>query len=177
MSDAFQDATYDHNGHAITIEWFHDEAMGAPWEENDGHGPVRDDYRRSKRPGEIVLSEAGGRAVYRLYDFAAALKMAREDGWDAAPYHAAFHGETKRQQAVRAVNEDIEYLRDWCEDRWHWCGYAVTIEGTSYHDSLWGIESTSIDEMESEAVGNARSWLDSELANRADAEARDIVTV
>lgn len=98
----------------VTIE--HDEDAGAPWENSDGHGPVSDWVTRDKRPGELVLnSDRGSR---RFYDYAAAVALAKRDGWDAAPYGEP--GETKGQRAARAALSDFEYLRAWCADDWRY---------------------------------------------------------
>jgi len=75
-----------------TIE--HDDSHGAPWIEDDGHGPVSDWTMRVKLPGELVLS-GDGRASCgtdhskRYYDFAEACRIARRDGWGPSPYSDA----------------------------------------------------------------------------------------
>ena len=65
----------------VTIE--PDSSHGAPWEEEDGHGPVSEWTRRDKRPGERVLCE--DRGSRRYYDFAEACRIARRDGWGWLP--------------------------------------------------------------------------------------------
>lgn len=61
-----------------------------PWEEEDGHGPVREvrgqsdfHYGPAKRPGELVLVQERHWAL--LYDFAEACRIARKDGWGWLP--------------------------------------------------------------------------------------------
>jgi len=127
------------NGRGYAAEWFYDEDMGAPWEEHDGHGPVSDWTRRDKKPGELVLSE--DRSLRRFYDFQAAIAQAKAEGWNAEPYNWP----TKGAQAQAAVLADFNYLRDWCNNRWHWCGIRVVLldeegEPTELDASLWGIE-------------------------------------
>lgn len=137
--------TIIHNGceYQVTIEPDFDH--GAPWEECDGHGIVSEWTRRSKLPGELILSE--DRGLYRYYDFAESCKIARKDGWDAKPYNTG--QETKRQQAAKAAMSDYEYLRQWCNDQWSYVGVVVTAkcaccdEFTGSDASLWGIESHS----------------------------------
>lgn len=163
--------TLEHNGYTITIEWLRDDDTRAPWEEHDGHGPVSEWTSRDKNPSERVL--CSDRNSYRYYDYAEAIKIAKRDGWDAKPYKTG----TKGQQAARAVEADFEYLRRWCNDDWFWCGYTVEVDGTNYHESLWGIDSDSQAEFESEALEAAKSWLDNELAESHDAACRDVVTV
>jgi hypothetical protein len=67
----------------VTIE--PDNDSGAPWENCDGHGPVSAWLTREKRPGELLLTNRHSNAK-RFYDFAAACKIARRDGWGVAPY-------------------------------------------------------------------------------------------
>lgn len=51
-----------------TIRFEYDEFSDAPWENSDGHGPVRksnnshNKYNSDKRPGERPLNSADGRA-------------------------------------------------------------------------------------------------------------------
>jgi len=94
----------------------------APWLESEGHGPVSDWTTRDKRPGELVLSEDG--RARRFYDFSAACKLARADGWDAAPCNTG--QESKRQQAQKAALSDFGYLRRWCAGQSDYGGTDVT---------------------------------------------------
>jgi hypothetical protein len=123
----------------------YDEDSGPPWEQCDGHGPVRcvaARYQRvAKRPGERVLHQDRHRAY--LYDWQTATKQARKDGWDAAP-----HGAPGRIE--RAVQADFDRLRGWLADDWHYVGVSVRMlgpDGTpvqatgAYDYALWGIES------------------------------------
>lgn len=131
------------------VEIEHDTDHGAPWEEEDGHGPVtgwecRDHYKGGKRPGELILN-SDGRGNFRFYDFAEACRIALADGWDAAPHNDG--SETKRQQAAKAARADYENLRAWCNDEWQYVGVIVTLlddngEETEISDSLWCIENS-----------------------------------
>lgn len=67
----------------VTLE--HDHDHGAPWDEEDGHGPVSDWTSRSKRPGELVLNEDHGSTRY--YDYQEACRIARRDEW-GPPMHS-----------------------------------------------------------------------------------------
>ena len=123
-----------------------DDNMGTPWDEHDGHGPVSDWTSRNKRPGELVLnSDRGSR---RYYDFQAAMKQARAEGWQTAPYDVPT--ETAGQRAYRAVMADFNRLRAWCRDDWCWVGVIVekveTCPACAHTRpveaaSLWGLES------------------------------------
>lgn len=112
---------------------------GAPWEKCDGHGPVSDWTCRDKLPGELILCE--DRGSRRFYDFAAACRIARRDGWDAKPYNEG--GESKAQQAAKAARADYEYLRRYCDGQWQYVGVSVKAlrNGVKLGSaSLWGIE-------------------------------------
>lgn len=170
MKDSIKTESIEHSGHTITINWFYDQDCEAPWEHEDGHGPVSEWTNREKRPGERVLVQ--DRHSKRYYDFAEAIKIAKRDGWDAPPYKTG----TRAQQAARAVERDFEYLKGWCNDEWHWAGYQIEIEGMAYEDSLWGIDSPSIDQFTTEALETAKAWLDKELAEAASCANRGIVT-
>jgi len=173
--------TEEYKGHTITLEWEHDQDTESPWEHEDGHGPVTDWVTRDKRAGERVL--VSDRRSRRYYDFAEAVKIAKRDGWGLHAKHitelAAKLGRkpTKKEIIAESVERDFEYLRRWCNDDWYWCGYIVKIQGTNYHESLWGIDSDSQSDFESEAIGYAKRWLDSELSENQDAACRDIETV
>lgn len=149
------------NGRIAEVRVEDDDTMPAPWDAHDGHGPVRE-VRSGESPksaGERVLHRDG--YDWTLYDFAEAVKIARKDGWDAANccgnwikygWGAVEHGddcarrtETKREQAVRAVESDFERLRAWCRDEWRWIGVVVELKDadgeTVEQSSVWGIES------------------------------------
>ena len=124
-------------GYSAIVKIMRDEDGGEPWKNEDGHGPVSEFERRSKRPGELVLNE--DRDWKRFYDFAEAVKIARRDGWDTKPYNTGTAGE----RAHRAAMADYENLRGWCNDEWHYIGVIVTVyrHGAEIaSDSLWGIE-------------------------------------
>lgn len=133
------DDTFMHDGLAFKIEIERDDWQDAPWENEDGHGPVSNWTTRDKRPGELVLSS--DRNAKRFYDFAAAVELAKRDGWNAAPYDVP--GETKGARAHKAAMADFKRLRDWCEDRWEYVGVIVTCTDLPGEpsESLWGIES------------------------------------
>ncbi len=114
-----------------TVE--HDEHMGAPWDEHDGHGPVTGWECRDKAPGEFVL-EGDGRgycgtdSARRFYDFAEACKIAQREGWAASTVDAELcrlGSITKAENAARAARADFERLRAWCND--DWCWVCVTV--------------------------------------------------
>lgn len=120
----------------IRIEIAPDDWNGPPWEDEDGHGPVSDWTDRPKRPGERVLHQDRGRRRY--YDFQAAVEAARKEGWDSPPLRTGTPGE----QAVRAVESDFRYLKEWCDDDWQYVFVRVEVEdedGNRFDDQLSGV--------------------------------------
>lgn len=159
-SHAYQTDTFEREGLTFQTERFYDATHGAPWEEEEGHGPVSD-WRRNqysiypeKRPGERVLSS--DRNSYRYYDVAEATRIAKRDRWGLNDKSLAKLTDelgrhpTQGEITARAVEEDFEFLRRWCTDQWHYCGIVVTLldvagEETHLSESLWGIDSESED--------------------------------
>ena len=175
-------------GYTATVLVEYDEDSGPPWDDCDGHGPVTDWVTRDKRPGELVL--CCGRGGKRYYDYSGALKVARKDGWDAAPYS---NTETKGQRAHKAVMADYEHLRAWCNEEWRYVGVTVRL----YHngqkvddDTLWGLEDCN-DYPAQHAAEQINYMVEHHIAERAQARlaaihetrerqywaGRDVVTV
>lgn len=130
---------FTHEGMTFLFQIERDDDTGAPWENEDGHGPVSEWTMRDKRPGEMVLHGDGWSK--RFYDFREAVAIAKRDGWDAPPYDV--EGETKGQRAHKAAMADFRRLQQWCNDQWYWCGVIVTCDDLPGKPSasLWGIES------------------------------------
>ncbi len=138
--DAYQTELKVMDGRLFRVALHYDYCTGEPWVEHDGHGEVSDWERRSKRPGEMVLVEDRGSRLF--YDFAGAVRKARAEGWNKAPYT----WRTKREQAAAAALADFKRMRAWCNDEWHWCWMEVTLldgygEATDISSSLGGLES------------------------------------
>ena len=126
--------TMEYKGYLFNIEVDYDEFEGPPWLHCDGHGPVSDWTTRDKKPSEVVLSSIGGANLY--YDFSKAMKKAKEELWDAAPYGQGTRGE----RAERAVRADIKYLRDYIDNVWVYVTLSVTLRGSGYTTFLGGVE-------------------------------------
>lgn len=124
----------------MTARIEHDDVSDAPWEREDGHGPVTEWTTTAKAPGQRVLCCDGKSRL--LYDFAEAVRIARKDRWDAPPYGEG----TRGQRAARAAEADFQRLRDWCNGQWHYVGVVISVtsdgeEIDTNAASLWGIES------------------------------------
>jgi len=132
----------DVDGFRVVATLYADDDIGAPWERDDGHGPVSGWTTRGKAAGERVLRE--DRRSRRYYDFAEAVRIARRDGWG---YPGQVDGETAGQRAARAAEHDFKVLRAWCNDEWFYVGVAVRVwrDGEpvtgEYDHALWGVES------------------------------------
>lgn len=163
----FDSATATVDGFTLTARMVQDHDMGAPWDNEDGHGPVSDWTNRAKLPGERVLNEDRfGRRRY--YDVAEAIQIAKRDGWDAEPIGQGAKG----QRAARAVEADFRRLRGWCEGEWCYVGVVLSVSrnGIILDDraaSLWGIESDCRDylldvanELADEALDAAKAVLE-----------------
>ena len=125
----------------FSVRFEDDNDSGAPWANEDGHGPVSGWERRNKRANEMVLNQ--DRGSYRFYDYAEACKIALRDGWDSYPLNDG--SQSKRQQAAKAALADFENLRAWCANEWRYVGVIVTLlddngEETNVSESLWGVE-------------------------------------
>ncbi len=157
----------EHLGRRFSVEIVPEDNWRTPWEEEDGHGPVSDWRRRNyaghydKAPGEMLLHEDRGSA--RFYDFAEACRIARAEGWDAAPYTPC----TPRQKAARAALADFERLRRWCAGDWCYVGVVVSpvcecceTPDDRYTESLWGINSDAGDYLDTVALELAEMVID-----------------
>lgn len=133
---------FTHHGLRFRFLTERDDDHGHPWDEEDGHGPVR--YVRgaitlTKRCGERVLKSDRWGAW--LYDWQKAAKLARQDGWNAEPFDAP-------HRIQRAVQADFDRMRGYLNDDWGYVGVCVILldadgaEATDrYDNALWGIES------------------------------------
>ena len=173
----------ERHGLRFRVVWQQDTDMGPPWEDHDGYGPVSDWTSRGKYPGELVLQSS--RAQKRYYDFAAATRMAKRDGWGLSEPHMLELAEKlgrvpTRNEVVRAaVLRDFEDIRDWCLDRWWWEYVMVTLldnraEDTPVFETLGGISSNDTDDYRAEVVEERITEL---LNGRGDPDKLERITV
>lgn len=158
--------TLNHKGHTFHVETEPDLDAGPPWEDCDGHGYVSEWTTRDPELGERVLSHDHN--SYRYYDFDATLELATKDGWGLMPDKAK--GLTPEQITRQAVENDYEYLRAWCNDEWRYVGVVVTLVGTQYSESLWGVEDSDdtyvaevARELADQLLGNLPALLDADI--------------
>lgn len=112
----------EHNGFKFSVTTEHDPDTPPPWENCEGHGPVTDWVRRSKLPGELMLSYSGSSARY--YNYKEACRIALRDKWGARGDTA---GLTRYQIAALAALEDYEHLKAWCNNEWAYHLVIVTL--------------------------------------------------
>lgn len=128
------------DGFSCRATVYFDNDSFAPWEQEDGHGPVSGWTTRHKKAGEKILSQAEG--AYLYYDFQEACKIAQRDGWGTK----GDEGLSKAEKAAKAAQRDYEILKAWCNDEWQYFGVAVTVSREDvaltgkYDHALWGIE-------------------------------------
>lgn len=175
----FDGDTFTHAGTQFIVSFENDEDHGAPWDNEDGHGPVSEWTSRDKKPGERVLSS--DRSSKRFYDFAEATRIAKRERWGAGQeWLDAFftkHGRapTPGEETAQAVERDFEHLRGWANDEWHYVGVCVRHVSQDaderYSYALWGIESDAeeyLTETTYELADECGRAIESEIAeNRA----------
>jgi len=130
----------DHPGLRFRVSIEGDYDHEAPWESESGHGPVRQALVANKRPGERVLHKEWSTGW--LYDWQAATKIAKRDGWGGDD----------------PVQADFDRLRGWLTERWYYVGVCVEVIDENdrpltdkYEHALWGIESDCDDFIEETA--------------------------
>ena len=127
------------DGRKYRVEVEQDVFADAPWDNSDGHGPVRRSGRRhvegesDKRPGERPLNSPGLREYQYYYDWKAACLTARADGWNCAPHDAP-------NRVRRAVQADFDYIRGYLSGDWCYVSVTVTDAETGEWDTLCGVD-------------------------------------
>jgi hypothetical protein len=147
--------TFTHNGRRFEMAIFTDDTSDPPWKRSDGHGPCRwISDRERMEPGETVLWDTrDGRYVYNR---GAAIVQAARESWGLCDKKMVRlvsrlgKKPTRAQIRYAAVLADMEFLRGWCADDWHYVGVGVRILdphgdpiGEDYDNAIWGIESSA----------------------------------
>ena len=153
-----------------TVYIDHDKCYGKPWEEEDGHGIIEE--RRTNYTGYIPTAP-GERVIFKdrnygyVYDEKGTLERARSEGWGLSEKDR--QGLTQRQITAEAVRRDMESMRAWLNDEWHYCTVTVRItdsEGMEIANaSLGGVS----DECPDYLTGAANEVLSEALAQLPDA--------
>lgn len=150
------------------VEYEPDCGSAYSWDNCEGHGPVRrtgsrhTEHHSGKKPGERPLNQPGRREYQFYYDWREAMQMARRDGWNTKPYDGP-------NKALRAVQADFDYLRQFLSGQWEYVIVTVTL-GTGESESLCGVETfnnyhhTVAQELETELLAeHARTVANLEL--------------
>lgn len=189
-------------GRAFEVQLLADDGMGAPWDEHDGHGIIRDGSRHTegmsdKLPGERPMNDAGMREVQFFYDVAQTMRVARRDGWGlpddarAALAQKLGRAPTAREVTAEAVLRDFEYCSGWARGAWQFVGVSVRIinaDGEPEGDaqSVFGVESLGdywrevARELAADIMGERREAWRAALREAREARywaARDVATV
>ena len=149
--------TFEHGGEQFRVTFPPEDYSEAPWEWEDGHGPVSEWTSREKASGEREL--CSDRHSRRFYDFAEAVKIAKRDGWglcdaDKAKLTSKLgRAPTRKEIITEAVERDFRYLYGWCNDQWEYL--CVVVEHLDEDGETTG-EEASLGMVES----SERSYLD-----------------
>lgn len=175
------------DGRSIKVSFPHDSDHGAPWEESDGHGPIRIIRDRSdKLPGERILG--GERRHLFAYDFAGAMALAKRDGWGLCDEERAKlekrlgHAPSAGEIRAAAVEADCDFLSGWINERWSYVVIVVDLldaDGRELaSDCLGGVESfgSYASEQAAEMANQLIRADDEERAEAAYWQDRDVLT-
>jgi hypothetical protein len=139
-------------GYSLRYRIKPDDCSNPPWENEDGHGPVRwTDEREKPARGETVLYSDYRNGQY-FYNQGAAFVQAWKEGWGISAESLQRltrnlgKKPTKGQIRAQAVREDMAHLRGFLSGDWCYIGVVVELIGPDSAepidtDSLWGIES------------------------------------
>ena len=153
-----------------------DDSCEKPWEAEDCHGIIEE--RRANYTGYIPTAP-GERVIFKdrnygyVYDEKGTLERARSEGWGLPEKDR--QGLTQRQITAEAVRRDMDSMRAWLNDEWHYCVVTVRItdsEGMEIADaSLGGVSdqcaqyiTETANEVLSEALAQLPDALESTIA-------------
>jgi hypothetical protein len=125
--DAIESRTINLGEYAYKLELYTDYDAGYPWDNMELLGEVSEWTSAKKAPGQKTLNYDN--PAYRYYDFQAAMVKAKKEFANS-------------EDAVKAVEFEFGYLKDWCDDKWQYVGAMVTNLANQKSSSLWGIDST-----------------------------------
>lgn len=117
--------TFEADGVTFRVTFDQDDCGEYPWDWCDGHGVVRKSHAQhregysDKKPGERPMNKSGRNEYQFYYDVAASMKLAKQDGWNTAPYDVP-------NKAQRAIDADFKYLSGFING--DWCYITVHVE-------------------------------------------------
>ena len=154
MDDTIHSETFLHEGREYVLRVYEDHDIEEPWNHDDGHGVVSEWTVREKRPGERVLNvDNVDKGLKRYYDIEASTEIALKDNWGCSPEYmdslrrTRGREPTRREIAAKAVEQDFDRLRAWCNDDWVWACIEVADCETGVTAHLGGLESDYPDYM------------------------------
>lgn len=153
--DEFKTERVTFEGREFEVALYYDIDHGAPWDEEDGHGPVRVlssvRGRVAKRPGERLMHDRGHAAW--AYDWAEAMRIACRDSWGISPDDRAtltaklMREPTHHEILQAAVQANFDHLRAYLREEWFYIGVCVRIigpdgepQGDQFANALWGVD-------------------------------------
>lgn len=139
LDEPFDTVELLHGGQKYIAKLYYDNDSGMPWENCDGHGPVIRAFtahrsRGYKYPGWRPLNDPDRHEYQYYYDWQAACKKARKEGWNSEPYDAP-------NRVARAVEADFQFLRAYLRQDWYYVGIVIEDARGKELDCVWGVES------------------------------------
>lgn len=162
----------------FNVRYVYDTDADMPWENSEGHGPVRKTrtphwHRYSgKKPGERPLNKPDRGEYQYYYDWQAATKAARVDGWNTVLYDAP-------NRVQRAVQADFDFLRGYLREDWCYVGVVIEDKDGNELDSVFGVETFKDYHREHarEMVATLKASQTEEATERDYWACRDVATV
>ena len=179
MTYEIANTTLEIDGLYFKIDIEPDEGSGRPWEECDGHGPVREiQNREDKRAGERIL-QLGNRGCYSwAYDWQGAMEQAKQDGWGLSDKPDDWDTLTKPQQCELAVQQDFDFLKAWCEDDWVWSRiHVIRMAYADYDEAilslLKGQTPDLVETDDDDYLGSVEFWQNYDVLDKKNAYAME----
>jgi len=156
--------TINHNGRDYKITFEPDYNTGAPWEEYDGIGIIRERRARyngdgyEKSPGERILHDNNG--YVWTYDWQATVQKAKREGWgcDVEQLTKRLGRTPTRGEVIqKAVERDFKFCRGYLRGDWYYIDICVEDVETGEREYLGGVESSDrayLSECAFELIGN-----------------------
>jgi hypothetical protein len=112
--------------YSYQLSMYYDCESQAPWHNQELLGAVSVWTARPKAPGEKVLNSEN--LEKRYYDYQKAVNQCKADG-------------LTNEEASKAADCEFQYLKDWCDDKWHYLLLEAKNLATGEQSSIGLIES------------------------------------